>query len=247
MLLSQILNPDGSTSVVARDGSEAAVVRNTPGTHALANESLTSLRSLSQVVASHGLGQAVDLPGLAAHGRITLPITPPLPPHPNIMGRSAAQDTGTLPQLAAIHVVGPEGLAVRMGWALALPTCAGACNLLHGGFGPEILLGELPDDLRGTLRIRRGGEIAFETSFRPDLENILPEPQSPPPDRPRSRQTGRMGEVHLYLFPVARFGPETGFAPETGDTWEIEATAFGLPLRSPFAISPAPRQAVAMP
>jgi hypothetical protein len=61
MLISQIIRPDGSLAVVARDGSEAAIVRGAPRCYALAQEAIASGRGLAQVIAAHGLGEAVDL------------------------------------------------------------------------------------------------------------------------------------------------------------------------------------------
>ena len=86
MLLSQILNTDGSLSVVARDGPEAAVVRGAIGTYALAAEALSTGKSLAAVIAAHGLGEAVDLLALAAAGRLALPITHPDPSHMHLTG-----------------------------------------------------------------------------------------------------------------------------------------------------------------
>jgi hypothetical protein len=58
MLLSQIRTPQG-VAVVARDGSEAAVVRGATSVRDLALEALASGRGLAQTVAAHGLGEAV--------------------------------------------------------------------------------------------------------------------------------------------------------------------------------------------
>lgn len=85
MLLSQILTDDG-IAVVARNGSEAAVVRGAASMYDLARESANTGRSIAQVVAARGLGPAVDLPRLAAEGRITHPIMPPDPTRLHLTG-----------------------------------------------------------------------------------------------------------------------------------------------------------------
>ena len=86
MLLSQILNADGSISVVAREGSEAAVVRGAVSTYALASEALAKGIGLAEVIAARGLGEAVDLVALAASGRLALPITHPDLTHMHLTG-----------------------------------------------------------------------------------------------------------------------------------------------------------------
>ena len=52
MLLSQIQRPDGQTAVVVREGSEAAVLRGTDSTYALAMEAATSRRPIAALLTS---------------------------------------------------------------------------------------------------------------------------------------------------------------------------------------------------
>lgn len=86
MLLSQIRLPGGATAVVARTGSEAAVVRGAASTYELARAAADSGRTLAAVIAGHGLGEAVDLVRLAAEGRVTHPIMHPDPAHLHLTG-----------------------------------------------------------------------------------------------------------------------------------------------------------------
>lgn len=86
MLLSQITGTDGKTAVVVREGSEAAILRGTPSTYALAMEAATTRRPVAAIVAERGLGEAVDLPSLLAAGRVILPITHPDPAHLHLTG-----------------------------------------------------------------------------------------------------------------------------------------------------------------
>jgi hypothetical protein len=86
MLLSQIIGADGKVAVVVRDGSEAAILRGTPSTYALAMDAAAGRRSVAALVAERGLGEAVDLPSLLAAGRVTLPITHPDPAHLHLTG-----------------------------------------------------------------------------------------------------------------------------------------------------------------
>jgi hypothetical protein len=86
MLLSQIIGADGKVAVVVRDGSEAAILRGTASTYALAMDAASGRRSVADLVAERGLGEAVDLPSLLAAGRVTLPITHPDPAHLHLTG-----------------------------------------------------------------------------------------------------------------------------------------------------------------
>ena len=86
MLISQITRPDGSLAVVAREGSEAAIVKGAASTYALALEAIASGTGLSATIAAHGLGEAVDLSRLLDEGRVTLPVTHPDPAHMHLTG-----------------------------------------------------------------------------------------------------------------------------------------------------------------
>ena len=102
MLISQIIRPDGSLAVVARDGSESAIVKGAASTYALAQEAIATGRSLADVIGAHGLGAAVDLVDLAAKGRLTLPVT-----HPDVLATAIAfvQGLGP-PQRSGARVCG---------------------------------------------------------------------------------------------------------------------------------------------
>ena len=85
MLLSQVELDEGQ-AVVAREGSEAAVIKGVSSTYELAREAANSGRSLAEVISAKGLGQAVDLARLAEAGRILSPITHPDPAHLHLTG-----------------------------------------------------------------------------------------------------------------------------------------------------------------
>ena len=44
------------------------------------------------------------------------------------------------------------------------------------------------------------------------------------------------GDVHVHMFGTATLSFADGIKPEVGDVFEIEAPAFGLPLRNPLSI-----------
>ena len=85
MLLSQIRTETG-IAVVVRDGTEAAIVEGAASTYTLACEAIETGCGLARVIAAHGLGAAVDLVGLAAEGRLLLPIHHPDPGHMHLTG-----------------------------------------------------------------------------------------------------------------------------------------------------------------
>ena len=316
MLLSQIITDTG-IAVVAREGSEAAIVQDVASTYALALEAANSGRSLAQVVSSHGLGPAVDLARLAAEGRLTHPITHPDPAHLHLTGtglthlgsaatRDAmhtkanaadatdsmkmfrmgleggkpasgpgvqpewfykgnghnlvapgaaltspafALDGGEEPELAGIYVNDAQGRPCRVGWALAnefsdhVTERINYLYLAHSklrpaSVGPEILVGDLPADVRGSSRIRRGGSVIWEKPFLSGDANMSHSFANLEHHHFKYDLFRAPGDVHVHMFGTATLSFADGIRPEPGDVFEIEVAAFGLPLTNPLAIAP---------
>ncbi|AZL58526.1 GguC protein [Tabrizicola piscis] len=325
MLLSQILKPDGSLAVVAREGTESAIVRGATSTYALATEALSLGQPLTAVIAAHGLGEAVDLVSLAAKGHLALPISHPDPAHMHLTGtglthlgsaatRDAmhakldgaenltdsmkmfrmgleggrpapgqvgvqpewfykgnghtavapghpltspgfALDGGEEPELAGIYLIDAYGSPARVGWALANEFSdhvterinylfLAHSKLREASFGPEILVGDLPHDVRGTSRIWRDGAVIFEKPFLSGEANMSHTLANLEHHHFKYRLFRQPGDLHVHMFGTATLSFADGLVPQPGDTFEIEAAPFGLPLRNPLAIAPAESGAV---
>ena len=314
MLLSQIRTPQG-VAVVARDGSEAAVVRGATSVRDLALEALAQGRGLAETVAAHGLGEAVDLVAQAEAGNLLAPIHHPDPAHLHLTGtglthlgsastRSAmhakanaddatdsmkmfrmgledgkpaalpgvqpewfykgngvhvaapgaplvspafALDGGEEPEIAGIYVVGEDGTPARVGWALAnefsdhVTERINYLYLAHSklrpaSIGPEILVGELPQDIRGESRIKRGGQVIWSKPFLSGEANMSHSFANLEHHHFKYAIFCQPGDVHVHMFGTATLSFADGIKPEVGDVFEIEAPAFGLPLRNPLSI-----------
>ena len=325
MLLSQIINADGSLSVVVREGSEAAIVQGCASSYVLAQEAIATGRSLAAVIAAHGLGAAVDLVDLAQLGRLTLPLSHPDPAHMHLTGtglthlgsaatRDAmhtkldgaesltdsmrmfrmgleggrpaagevgvqpewfykgnghtavapchaltspgfALDGGEEPELAGIYLVGPDGTPHRVGWALANEFSdhvterinylfLAHSKLREASFGPEILIGDLPHDVRGSSRILRDGAVVFDKPFLSGAANMSHSMANLEHHHFKYALFRQPGDVHVHMFGTATLSFAEGIVPQAGDVFEIQAEAFGLPLRNPLAIAPAQSGAV---
>lgn len=317
MLLSQIRTDEG-VAVVAREGTEAAIVRGAASTYALAMEAIESGRSIADVIAARGLGPAVDLVGLAAEGRLLLPIQHPEPGHMHLTGtglthlgsaatRDAmhaaadpekmtdsmkmfrmgleggkpagggigaqpewfykgtghsavapgapltspgfAEDGGEEPEIAGIYLVGPDGQPARVGWALAnefsdhVTERVNYLWLAHSklrpaSFGPEILVGDLPSDIHGTSRIRRGGAVIWEKPFLAGEANMSHSFANLEHHHFKYEIFRQPGDLHVHMFGTATLSFGDGIRTQAGDVFEIEAVPFGLPLTNPLAQAP---------
>jgi hypothetical protein len=329
MLISQHRTAEGAVAVVAREGSEAAIVKGAASTYALAMAAATLGRSLAAVIGEHGLGAAVDLERIVGEGRMLLPVTHPDPAHLHLTGtglthlgsaaaRDAmhttlqadtlsdsmkmfrmgleggrpaagtvgvqpewfykgnghtavapggdliqpgfAEDGGEEPEVAGIYLIGPDGAPYRIGWALANEFSdhvtervnylfLAHSKLRQASFGPEILLGDLPADLRGTSRIRRDGAVIWEKPFLSGEANMSHSYANLEHHHFKYDLFRQPGDLHVHMFGTATLSFADGVRTQAGDMFEIEAPALGLALINRLVIAPrvtAPVQVTAL-
>ncbi|GGL60922.1 AraD1 family protein [Wenxinia marina] len=152
-----------------------------------------------------------------------------------------AEDGGEEPEMAGLYVIAPDGTPARVGWALAnefsdhVTERVNYLWLAHSklrmaAIGPEILVGALPQDVRGTSRIRRGGDVIWEKPFlsgEANMSHSFANLEHHHFKYPLFRQPG---DVHVHMFGTATLSFADGVSTEEGDVFEIEAPDFGLPL-----------------
>jgi len=109
-------------------------------------------------------------------------------------------------------------------------------KLRPASFGPEILVGDLPDDVRGTSRIRRGDAVLWEKPFLSGEANMSHTLANLEHHHFKYGLFRQPGDVHVHMFGTATLSFADGIRAEDGDRFEIEAPAFGLPLVNPLAI-----------
>jgi hypothetical protein len=321
MLVSQIKDNSGKLRVVVRDGTEAYALKGGDSVHSLALAAAREGKTLAQRIHAIGLGEAVDLAGAYAEGRVLLPVTHPDPAHMHVTGTglthlgsaatrdamhkaateetkltdsmkmfrmglengkpasgpgvqpewfykgngttavapgapltspSFAQDGGEEPEIAGIYVIGDDGTPFRIGFALGnefsdhVMERVNYLYLAHSklrpsSFGPEILVGPLPDDVRGTSRILRGGKTIWEKPFLSGEANMSHTIANLEHHHFKYGLFCQPGDVHVHMFGTATLSFADGIKPEPGDVFEIEAAPFGLPLRNPLAQAKTPR------
>ena len=143
-------------------------------------------------------------------------------------------------------MVAPDGQPYRIGWALANEFSdhvtervnylfLAHSKLREASFGPEILLGELPRDVRGTTRIKRGGSVLWEKPFLSGEDNMSHTFANLEHHHFKYGLFRQPGDVHVHMFGTATLSFADGIRTEPGDVFEIEAGAFGLPLVNPLA------------
>jgi hypothetical protein len=167
---------------------------------------------------------------------------------------SFALDGGEEPEIVGLYLIGPDGQPWRVGWALGnefsdhVTEKQNYLYLAHSklracSIGPELLVGDLPEDLRGTSRIRRDGKVAWEKPFLSGEANMCHSIENL--ERHHFKYPGfrRPGDVHAHFFGTSTLSFSDGFKTQPGDLFEIEMAAFGRPLRNPLAVADTPRMA----
>ncbi|RIV86714.1 AraD1 family protein [Aurantiacibacter zhengii] len=154
-----------------------------------------------------------------------------------------ARDGGEEPEIAGIYMIDREGTPQRLGYALANEYSdhvtekhnylwLAHSKLRQASLGPELLVGDLPEDIRGTARIRRSGEVAWEKPFLTGEANMAHSIANLEHHHFKYALFRRPGDIHVHFFGTSTASFADGFATQDGDVFEIEAPPFALPLRN---------------
>jgi hypothetical protein len=157
-----------------------------------------------------------------------------------------ALDGGEEPEIAGIYLVAPDGTPVRIGFALGnefsdhITERGNYLWLAHSklraaALGPELLLGDLPQDVRGTSRIVRDGAILWEKPFVSGEANMSHSLANLEHHHFKYACFRRPGDVHVHFFGTATLSFSDGVATRPGDVFEVAAPPFTLPVRNPLA------------
>ncbi|WBU58175.1 AraD1 family protein [Paracoccus sediminicola] len=154
-----------------------------------------------------------------------------------------ALDAGEEPEIAGIYLIADDGLPFRMGFALGnefsdhVTERGNYLWLAHSklrpaSFGPELLIGELPDHVEGHSRLYRDGATIWEKPFLSGEANMSHSLANLEHHHFKYDQFRQPGDVHVHFFGTATLSFADGVSTRPGDEFEIACPAFGLPLRN---------------
>jgi hypothetical protein len=160
-----------------------------------------------------------------------------------------ALDAGEEPEIAGIYLIDRDGMPVRLGFALGNEFSdhvtergnylwLAHSKLRHAAVGPELRLGDLPQDVRGTSRILRDGAVLWEKPFLSGEANMSHNLSNLEQHHFKYDLFRRPGDLHVHFFGTATASFADGVVTQEGDVFEIAADAFRLPLRNPIALAP---------
>jgi len=156
-----------------------------------------------------------------------------------------ALDGSEEPEIAGIYIIDDEGRPRRLGFALGNEFSdhitergnylwLAHSKLRHASLGAELLVGELPADVRGTSKIVRNGETIWEKPFLSGEANMSHAIANLEHHHFKYGLFRRPGDLHVHFFGTATLSFSDGVKTEEGDVFEVLAAPFTLPLRNPL-------------
>ncbi|WP_165857200.1 AraD1 family protein [Marinobacter sp. JSM 1782161] len=172
-------------------------------------------------------------------GSIVVPPEAPLPVP------AFAEDAGEEPELVGLYLIDADGRPRRLGFALGNEFSDHVTErhnylwLAHSklracSYGPELLIGELPEHLEGRSRIVRDGATLWEKPFLTGEANMAHSLANLEHHHFKYSGFRRPGDVHVHYFGTATLSFADGIETRDGDRFEIEVASFGRPLRNPL-------------
>ncbi len=162
-------------------------------------------------------------------------------------------DAGEEPEIVGLYLIAEDGTPCRVGFALGnelsdhVTERQNYLYLAHSklracSFGPELLLGELPERLGGESRIWRQGQMLWQAPFESGESNMSHRISSLEHHHFKYAAFCQPGSVHVHFFGTATLSFAAGVRTEPGDVFEIECAEFGQPLKN--TLERLPRAAV---
>jgi hypothetical protein len=159
-----------------------------------------------------------------------------------------ALDGSEEPEIAGIYVIDAAGTPRRIGFTLAnefsdhITERGNYLWLAHSklrpaALGAELLIGDLPDDIRGTSRIVRDDQTLWEKPFLSGETNMSHSIANLEQHHFKYGLFRRPGDVHVHFFGTATLSFADNIQTRPGDMFEVSAPPFRLPLRNRLAVA----------
>lgn len=173
-----------------------------------------------------------------------------VPPYETLVSPAFALDGGEEPEIVGLYLIGLDGVPYRVGFALGnefsdhVMERQNYLYLAHSklrpcSFGPELLLGELPKDIRGVSRILREGYVLWERPFLSGEDNMSHFIANLEYHHFKYSQFRQPGDVHVHFFGTATLSFADDIRLADGDIVEIAVPDFGRPLRNHVVVATA--------
>ncbi len=164
-------------------------------------------------------------------------------------------DGGEEPEVAGIYVIADDGTPFRVGYAIGNEysdhvlerrnyLLLAHSKLRTSSFGPELLIGDLPLEIKGTSRILRNGQVLWEKPFASGENNMSHSIANLEHHHFKYARFRRADDIHVHFFGTATLSFADQIKTEPGDVFEISAEGFGKALINPLVATLAPKTGV---
>ena len=159
-----------------------------------------------------------------------------------------ALDGGEEPEIAGLYLIGDDGQPYRLGYCIGnefsdhVTERQNYLYLAHSklrncGLGAALLVGELPAHVEGTSRIYAAdGTLRWQKAFVSGEQNMSHSIANLEYHHFKYGLFNRPGDVHIHFFGTATLSVADNITVAAGETFEIEAPAFGPALRNSLAV-----------
>jgi hypothetical protein len=174
-----------------------------------------------------------------------------VPPEADLPSPAFALDGGEEAEIVGLYLIGPDGNPWRLGFAVGnefsdhVTEAQNYLYLAHSklracSFGPELLLGDLPTDTRGVVRVVRDGRSIWEGEFLSGEHNMSHSIRNLEHYHFRYDMFRRPGDLHAHFFGASLLSSANGIETRPGDRFEIDVPDFGRPLRNRMVVAASP-------
>jgi hypothetical protein len=156
-----------------------------------------------------------------------------------------AEDGGEEGEIVGLYVIGDDGAVLRVGFAVGNEYSdhkmerrnylfLAHSKLRQSSYGPELFIGALPREVRGSVRILRGGAEAWRGELLSGEDNMCHAIGNLEQHHFKYDRFRRPGDVHVYYYGASALSCAEGFQTKPGDVFEVEVPLFGRKLRNPL-------------
>ncbi|MEM6415935.1 MAG: AraD1 family protein [Pseudomonadota bacterium] len=160
-------------------------------------------------------------------------------------------------ELAGVYYISDDLVPVRVGFVLvndfsdhALESknylYLATSKLRECAIGPELLIGDAPEDVAGRTLVRRNGKVIWEREFRTGEANMTHSIANLEHHHFKHTTLLTPGDIHIHLLGCPVFSYGDGHSLADGDEIEISAPKFGAPLRNTVRFQPKSEVAISV-
>ncbi|MGP9677706.1 AraD1 family protein [Halomonas sp. AOP27-A1-41] len=170
-------------------------------------------------------------------------------PYQDIQMPAFALDGGEEAELAGIYIVNAQGQVFRIGYALSnefsdhVTEKQNYLYLAHSklrdaSIGPEIVIGKLPEEVRGNVSIHRNGSVVWQHDFASGEQHMCHSIENLEHHHFKYATFCVPGQLHVHFFGAAVLSFADAVKLQDGDEMRIECDLMTKPLINRIKVMP---------